>query len=181
MITLATLGLNALPARLATYREKGVLRRLSTTPVHAATVLAAQLVVYLVVAIAAMVLLVVIGKLIFDVPLPSDLFGFIAAYFVGMASLFALGLLVAAVAPTTRAGTALSTPLLFVTMFLGGVYLPRVFLPDFLISIGAYTPPGVQALFDAWSGNVLQLPQLVTMVAIAVAAGVAAARSFRWE
>jgi ABC-2 type transport system permease protein len=78
-------------------------------------------VVYLAVAIAAMALLVVIGKLTFDLPLPRDLLGFIGAYVVGMTSLFALGLVVAAAAPTARAGTALSTPLLFVTMFLGGV------------------------------------------------------------
>ena len=30
----ATLGIQTLPIRLATYREKGVLRRLSTTPAH---------------------------------------------------------------------------------------------------------------------------------------------------
>jgi hypothetical protein len=69
-------------------------------------VLIAQLVVYLAVAIAAMALLVVIGKLTFDVPLPRDVLGFIAAYLVGMTSLFALSLLVAAVASTSRAGTA---------------------------------------------------------------------------
>ena len=34
VITLATLGIQTLPIRLATYREKGVLRRLSTTPAH---------------------------------------------------------------------------------------------------------------------------------------------------
>jgi ABC-2 type transport system permease protein len=181
VVTLATLGLNALPTRLATYREKGILRRLSTTPVRAGTVLIAQLAVYLVVAIAAMALLVVIGKLTFDVPLPRDVLGFIAAYLVGMTSLFALGLVVAAVASTSRAGAALSVVLFFLTMFLGGVYLPRVFLPDFLIGIGAYTPPGVQALQDAWLGSAPQLPQLATMAAITVVAAVRAARAFRWE
>src|SRR6185295_17506215 len=32
VMTLAILGVNTLPARLVKYREKGVLRRLSTTP-----------------------------------------------------------------------------------------------------------------------------------------------------
>ena len=36
VLTLATLGVNTLPTRLATYREKGILRRLSTTPVRPA-------------------------------------------------------------------------------------------------------------------------------------------------
>jgi ABC-2 type transport system permease protein len=56
-----------------------------------------------------------------------------------------------------------------------------VFLPDFLIGIGAYTPPGVQALQDAWLGSAPQLPQLATMAAITVVAAVLAARAFRWE
>ena len=34
VISVATLGIQTLPIRLATYREKGVLRRLSTTPAH---------------------------------------------------------------------------------------------------------------------------------------------------
>ena len=39
-------------------------------------------------------------------------------------------------------------------MFLGGVYLPRWLLPEVLVRIGDFTPPGVQALLDAWSGDV---------------------------
>ena len=39
-----TLGIQTLPIRLATYREKGVLRRLSTTPAHPLRLLVAQLV-----------------------------------------------------------------------------------------------------------------------------------------
>ena len=44
----------------------------------------------------------------------------------GMSSLFAIGLLVAAVAPSSRVATAVAIPMFFVVMFLGGVYLPRV-------------------------------------------------------
>ncbi len=54
VITLGTLGLQTLPIRLATYREKGVLRRLSTTPAHPARLLIAQLVIYLVTSVIAL-------------------------------------------------------------------------------------------------------------------------------
>ena len=46
VISVATLGIQTLPIRLATYREKGVLRRLSTTPAHPLRLLVAQFVVY---------------------------------------------------------------------------------------------------------------------------------------
>ena len=72
-------------------------------------------------------------------------------------------------------------PLFLVTMFFGGVYLPRFLLPDVVARIGDYTPPGVQALLDAWTGTSPQPLHLAIMAVIAVAAGVGAAKLFRWE
>jgi ABC-2 type transport system permease protein len=181
VITLAVLGLSVIPVRLATYREKGVLRRLSTTPVKPATLLVAQLVISMASAVAAAILLILTGNLVFDIPFPQHVFGFIIAFLLGMSSLFALGLMVAAVAKTARAGTALGLPLFFAVMFLGGVYLPRFLLPEFLIRLGEYAPPGVQALQDAWMGIAPQPLQLAVMGAITVLAGAVAARLFRWE
>jgi ABC-2 type transport system permease protein len=182
VITLAVLGVNMLPIRLATYREKGILRRLSTTPASPAKLLIAQLVVNAVLAIATVALLVVVGKVAFDIPLPQHPFSFAAAFVLGLASLFALGLLVASVAPTSRIGTAAAMPVFFVVMFFGGVYLPRFLLPDLIVRIGDYTPPGVQALLDAWSGEAGAQPlQLLSLAAITVVAGAVAAKLFRWE
>ena len=181
VLTLASLGVTTLPIRLATYREKGVLRRLATTPLPPGNLLIAQLVIYVVMAIIAVVLLILAGNLVFDVPLPQHPLGFTVAFLLGMASLFALGLLVAAVAPTARAGTVLGLPLFFLAMFLGGVYVPRVFLPEFLVVIGDYTPPGVQSLLEAWMGVAPQLLPMIVLAAITVVAGIAAARWFRWQ
>ncbi|HYC06800.1 MAG TPA: ABC transporter permease, partial [Candidatus Binatia bacterium] len=96
-------------------------------------------------------------------------------------SLFAIGLLVAAVAPSSRVATAIAIPMFFAVMFLGGVYLPRVFLPEVLRRIGDFTPPGVQGLQDAWLGTAPQLWPLVGMAMITVALGALAVRLFRWE
>jgi ABC-2 type transport system permease protein len=181
VITLGTLGVQTLPIRLATYREKGVLRRLSTTPAHPARLLAAQLVVYSVTSVIAMVLLVVVGHLVYAIPLPGHPLGFLVAFLFGMTSLFAIGLIVAAVAPSNRAATAIAIPMFFAVMFLGGVYFPRVMLPEILVRIGDYTPPGVQGLQDAWLGTVPQLAPLLGMAVVTVVLGAIAVRSFRWE
>ena len=98
-----------------------------------------------------------------------------------MSSLFALGLLVAAVAPTSGVANAMIWPIFIAVMFLGGVYLPRWLLPEAVVKIGDFTPPGVQAMLDAWLGTAPQLLPLVIMAAITVVAGTAAARLFRWE
>jgi ABC-2 type transport system permease protein len=181
VITVGTLGIQTLPIRLATYREKGVLRRLSTTPAHPMRLLTAQLIVYLVTALVALVLLMVVARVAFDVPLPHDVAGYVAAVVLGTSSLFVIGLLLAAVAPSARVATAVAIPLFFMVMFLGGVYVPRVALPDILVRIGEFTPPGVQGLQDAWVGNGPQLTPLVVMAVLTVVGGVLAARAFRWE
>ncbi len=181
VITLATLGVNTLPLRLTNLREKGVLRRLSTTPANPALLLAAQLVIHLVMVVAAVALLIAVGRLAFGVPLPRNLPGFLLAFALGLSSVMALGAMIAAAAPTNRAASAIAMPLYFAVMFLGGAYLPRFFLPDFLVEIGKFAPPGVQPLLDAWMGAPPAPLQLASLAVIAVLSTVVAARSFRWE
>lgn len=181
VITLATLGVNTLPMRLTNLREKGVLRRLSTTPANPALLLAAQLVIHLAVAVAAVALLIAVGRLVFDVPLPRNLPGFLLAFVLGLVSIMALGAMIAAAAPSNRAASAVAMPLYFAVMFLGGAYLPRFFLPGFLVEIGKYMPPGVQPLLDAWMGAAPAPLQLASLALVAVLAAVVAARTFRWE
>ena len=108
VMTLAILGVNTLPARLVKYREKGVMRRLSTTPASPRSLLIAQLAVNMGVAIVSLVVLIVVGNLVLQIPLPKDLLGFTLAFLLGMSALFALGLLVAAVAPTPGIATPCS-------------------------------------------------------------------------
>jgi ABC-2 type transport system permease protein len=181
VITLATLGIQTMPGRLVKDRESGVLRRLSTTPVEPGLLVVAQLLVNMAVAIGGLIILVIAGNLAFQIPVPQDLIGFGVAFLLGMSALFALGLLVAAIAPSAGAATALTLPLFAAVMLLGGVYLPRWLLPEILVRVGDVTPPGVQAMLDAWSGTAPQLWPLVIMAGITLAAGIAAAKLFRWE
>jgi ABC-2 type transport system permease protein len=176
------LGLQHIPGVLASYRENGVLRRVSTTPAHPGVVLAAQLVVALAAALVAAVLLVVAGALLLDIPLPVHPVQFVVAFVLGYAAVLALGLLIAAVAPNARVAGGLATVVFMLVMFAGGVYLPRFLMPELLVRLGDYTPPGVQALLDAWSGErAIQPLSLGIMALVGVGAGWAAVKLFRWE
>jgi ABC-2 type transport system permease protein len=124
---------------------------------------------------------VVVGHLVYAIPLPGHPLGYLVAFLLGMTSLFAIGLIVAAVAPSNRAATAIAIPMFFTVMFLGGVYFPRVMLPEILVRIGDFTPPGVQGLQDAWLGTAPQLGPLLGMAVVTVVLGAIAVRSFRWE
>ncbi|HET6899257.1 MAG TPA: ABC transporter permease [Vicinamibacteria bacterium] len=181
VLTVATLSVNTMTTRLATYREKGVLRRLSTAPVRPGALLAAELAINVVAAIVAVALLVTVASVGFGVPWPQNLPGFIVTLGLGTSSLFALALLFAAVVPSASAATAIGLAVFAAVMFLGGVYLPRYLLPEIVNSIGAFTPPGVEGLQDAWLGSPIDVAPLAIMAVITVVAGTVAARMFRWE
>ena len=168
--------------RLATYREKGVLRRLSTAPVRPVALLVAELAINVVAAVVAVALLVDRGERRCSAcRWPQNLPAFILAIGLGTSALFALALLFAAVVPSASAATAVGLVVFFAVMFLGGVYLPRYLLPEVVNQIGAFTPPGVEGLQDAWLGAPIDVAPLVIMAVITVVAGAIAARSFRWE
>ncbi len=180
---LAMLALNALPAVLAGYRETGVLRRLQTTPVGPSRVLVAQLVVNLLTAAVTVALLLGVARLGYGVILPRQLTGFIVATVFAAAALMAIGLFIAALAPTGKAAQAIGTILFFPMMFFAGLWLPIAQMPSVLRHISHGTPlgAGVQALQDAAAGQWPHPLQLGTMAAYAVVFGVAAARLFQWD
>lgn len=180
-ISAATLGFQVLPTGLATYRERGILRRLSTTPMRPLSVLVVHLVLNLVTATLGAALLVVVAVLALGVPAPRHPLGFAAALLLGTAAVFALGLLIAARAPRARVAAGVGMVLFFLVLFLGGLWLPKFLLPDWLMRIGDFVPPGSGVFWNTWVGAGTDLAPLVVLAGIALAAAGAAARFFRWE
>jgi ABC-2 type transport system permease protein len=180
---LAMIALNALPPTLAGYREKGVLRRLSTTPVGASRVLAAQLAVNLATAAVSMVALLAVARIAYHVPLPRQGAGFVAAVLLTAVALFGLGTFISAVCSTGRAANAVGAILFFPMMFFAGLWVPIPEMPSFLQHISNYTPlgAGVQSLQETTSGVWPHPLLVVVLVAWAVIFGGAAAKLFRWE
>jgi ABC-2 type transport system permease protein len=180
---LAMMSLSILPSVLATYREKGILRRLSTTPVGPARVLAAQLLISLAAIVVMLIVLLAVARLGYHVPLPRQVGGFVLTVVLGAAALLSLGLFIAAVAATGRTAQAVGTILFFPLMFFAGLWLPISAMPSALRHISHATPLGAtaQALQDSWSGHFPQGLQLLALASYALVFGVAAARLFRWE
>jgi ABC-2 type transport system permease protein len=181
VMIVAIMGISALPTAIATYRERGMLRRMRTTPVHPAQLLGAQLLVSLATSVIATLLVIVLGRLVYGVPLPEHPFGFAIAFVLGMGAVFAIGMLVAARAPNTRVATGFATVVFMTVMFFGGVYVPRFLMPDVIVRVGEYTPPGVQSLLDSWNGTAPAVGPLLIMSVTALVFGAVSARVFKWE
>ncbi|TNC27743.1 ABC transporter permease [Amycolatopsis alkalitolerans] len=179
----AALALISLPAHLATYREQGILRRLSTTPVPPAWMLAAQVVVNLVLAVVALAVLVVVGVLGFSLHAPQAAGGFTLVIVLGVAAMFAIGLWISAVARTANAATILGQIILYPVLFFSGLYVPREVMAPVLQRIGDWTPTGAaaSALKDAMFGTFPAPQPLLVLGGYTVLCGFLAVRFFRWE
>jgi ABC-2 type transport system permease protein len=182
-LSLAMLALTAMPSYLSTYREKGILRRLAVTPMPPARLLLAQLLTNLLMAIVAVGLLLAVARMAYDVAMPQQVVGYIVAFLLAAAALFAMGLLVAALAPSGKAAPSIGLMLYFPIMFFAGLWVPRAAMPETLRHISDFTPlgAGVQALQDAAGGAWPQPLHLAVMAAYVIVFSVAAARFFRWE
>ncbi|MFD4948956.1 ABC transporter permease [Streptomyces sp. NPDC058239] len=183
VLAFALVGLFITPTYLVSYREKGILRRLSTTPVGPARVLIAQLVVQTAVTAATTVLVLGTAALLWDVELPANAGGFLLAFVLSVTAVLAIGLFLASVMKTSKAATGAGSVLFFPLMFFAGLYVPREQMPAAVDRIGDFTPLGasVLAFGDAARGDWPGMTALLVLAAYAVVCGVAAARLFRWE
>jgi ABC-2 type transport system permease protein len=183
MLMLTVLSLSAVPAALASYRDKGYLRRLSTTPVGAPRLLAAQLLIAFGLEALAVILILLIARLAFSVPLPGQPGGFLLAILLTMSAMLGFGVLIAAVAPNQRIAAGIGSLLLFPLMFFAGLWVPQAEMGAGLRAVSHYTPlgagaPAVQnAIAGHWPGTV----HLLVLAGYAILLCALAGRLFRWD
>jgi ABC-2 type transport system permease protein len=182
-LSLALLALIGLPIPLASYRERGVLRRMEVTPVPPSWLLGAQLAINLVLFFVAALVLVLGGATAFNAHFPRQAPGFVLSVGLAVAAMFALGLWVAAVASSQRAASAIGANFLYPLLFFAGVWLPRETMAPALRTVSDLTGLGaaVQAMQSSIQGQFPSVESLLVMAAWAVIFGWLSVRMFRWE
>ena len=184
MVTvLIFIGLLGLPIPLLRDRETGWLRRISTTPISPAKLLAAQVVINLILAAVGFTILIAGSILIFGVDLTFDIPGFILSLVLATLAMFSLGLLITSVAPSQSTGNGITMGLLYPLLFFAGVYVPIEVLPSSLQTAALFTPVGaaVKALDSSMAGSFPSFVPLIVMAAYAGIFSFVAIRYFRWE
>jgi ABC-2 type transport system permease protein len=183
VFAMAMIALLGLPVPLASYRELGVLRRLSTTPVPRSWLLAAQGVLQLGVALIALAVIFGVSIEAFGAHAPVSPGGLVLSIALSAAGLFPIGLMVAAVARTANAASIIGRLAFFPLMFFAGLWLPRDLMPTLLRDISNYTPLGaaVQAIQSSMLNGFPPIAPLLVLCGYAVVFGFLAQRFFRWE
>ncbi len=183
VISFIFLGIYSLPYTLVRYREMGWSRRISVTPESPSRLLAAQLIINLVLALAAILILIFGSELIFGAPLDVSIPYFALSVVLSIAEIFSLGLIIAAVVRTQQVGSAVSGGLMFLSLFLAGLWVQPVQVGGTLATIMYYSPSGAadRALLSSVFDSAPPYASIVTMVVYTAVFAFVATRYFRWE
>lgn len=182
---IATAGLMGLTITMASYRENGVLRRLRTTPISPLTILTSQVLVLFLMTTVGMIMLVIAGKLVYNMRFEGNLINVILGFTLSSLSFFSLGFIIAALMPTARTAQVVGMVILYPMLFLSGAGFPRELLPNTIIKISTFLPLTyvVNLLRGLWIGNSWgqHLTDVIVLAAILVAGVLISHRIFRWE
>jgi ABC-2 type transport system permease protein len=176
-LVIASLGLIGLPVHLASYRERGVLRRFQAARLPVRALLASQLFVLVAGVATGSALLVALAKVSYDIDWPTSWLGVGTATIVGMLAFAAVGVLLGAVMPTARAAQGIGILLWFVMQMLSGAGPPPEVLSPVLTNVADVLPLShlVIAIQDPWLGMGTNWTELAILVGIGVlAAGLSA-------
>jgi ABC-2 type transport system permease protein len=184
-MVIAISALMSLPMAVTTYRERGILRRYRATPVSPAAVLGAQLVTQFAMTTLGMLLLILIGRVVFNLRFEGNIANVVAAFTLGCLSFFSIGMILAGVFPNTRTGTIFGNVLLQPMIYLSGVTIPKEAMSEGMQQAIRFNPLThvatlLQGMWrgDAWSQH---QTEVVVLGIILVAAGIVAVKVFRWE
>ncbi len=167
-------------------KEKGILKRFSTTTLRVRQFFIANAISYSIIGIISVATLFIAAMIFFDLKMNGDYLSLIILVALGTITLFGIGLAVGGWAKNENQAAPLSQIVVFPMMFLSGVFFPRFLMPDLLQKISAFFPltpivDGVRLIVT--EGNtILDLgPQVGLLAAWIVVIYAIAFRVFRWE
>lgn len=168
-------------------RERGLLKRLRTTPLPTWTFMAGRIITSAVAAILLVVALVAIGRVLYGVAVPTNTVAAgLLALVAGTFTFSALAFAVAAAIPSQDAALPIMNAITLPLYFISGIFIPQELIPNNVREVAQVFP--VKRLYDAFltvfdpatTGAGLELADLGIVAAWGVAATIAGTTAFRW-
>lgn len=184
-VNMMTTAFFAIGTVLASYREKGILRRYQATTVRPWMVLTAQTVQGTVIFAISVVIIVIFGVLKFDLQAPRYLGSTILAVILSLVAFFPFGLLLNSIAKNVRTASAISSLALNLMIFLSGATFPIQMMPHFLRIVAHVLP--LYYVIDLtrqtwnfspiWKNGV----DVAVLLGVAIVSIILSTRFFRWD
>ena len=167
-------------------RENGILKRLRATPLPAHTYITALLCAFLAAFAVEVVCLILLGRLLFGIPVPDQLGSLILALLLGAVAFCGLGIGITALIRSAEGASAVVNAIYLPAAFLAGAFFSPHHFPQVLRAIANVLP---LTYFLRLTRNVMLHGDTIwsqgTNIAVVAAWGalgvVVALKAFRWE
>jgi ABC-2 type transport system permease protein len=177
---------NILAITLVNRREMGLLKRLRLSPLPTWALLSAIVLSSVIIATIEVVILLVVGRLGFNVHFPQNMGAFVIAVAVGMISFSALGLAMSTLVPNQDAAGPIVSIIFFVLLFLSGLWFPpkpgsglaqfSSYFPVRHFIVAVFAPFDTQKGASPWAWH-----DLLIIAIWGVGGAIVAARRWRWS
>ncbi|MGI8753259.1 MAG: ABC transporter permease [Acidimicrobiales bacterium] len=177
-VVIGATGLVMVPVHLASYRERGVLRRFAAAGFPRWSFAVAQLVVGMVTCALACLFLLIVAAPVYGIPAVHDGWPVAAALVLGALAFVSIGVLLGSLLPSARAAQAIGLLLFFPSFLLGAGGPPPNVMGSVLRQIADVLPLTMvtNAVRDPWLGLGSATGSLAAVALISIAGTVIAAR-----
>ena len=177
-VVIAAMGLVMLPVHLASYRERGVLRRFAAAGFPRWSFPISQLIVGLATTMVSCALLLVVAAPVYGIPPMHAWWRVTAALALGSIAFVSLGVVLGSVLPSARSAQAVGLLIFFPSFLLGAGGPPPHVMGSVVRQVAGPLPLTLltNAVREPWLGLGSATGSLAAVAALAVAATVLAAR-----
>ncbi|MCD7035379.1 ABC transporter permease [Metabacillus sp. GX 13764] len=179
-------NMNGVAGQIASWRERGILRRMQGTTLKASTFIAAQITARLMLNGLQALLVLIVAQLFFGVGVSGSWLTLISFVIVGTLAFMAIGFIIASIAKTPESAGPIAGFLSFPMLFLGGVFFPIQNMPEFLQPI-VYVLPishlshALREVMNVGASFFSLGTEFLILACWAVGAFIAASFTFKWE
>lgn len=172
---------------MVTKRERGQLKRVRGTPLRPWVFVASQILASIVIMAVMLVLVVAIGRVLFDVRLQiSGIPMLLITLVVGAAGFCSLGLALTAIIPSVDAAPAITNAIALPLYFVSDVFLPPGQAPGWVETVGNLFPikhlnSALFTSFDPFNDGAVPWNHWLVIALWGLAGALFASRKFRWS
>ena len=149
----------SLPLTLSGYKERKIYKRFDATPVGKKSIISAQVSVNFVMTLIGVSLLLIAGKLLYQIQIQGTVLSICVSILFSIAALFSMGFLFTAIGRDSKSTNLLCYLFYFIMLFLSGATIPDMLFPDIIKKISYFLPMthAVDLMQGSFAGDSLSL------------------------
>lgn len=176
-------GLMSFPLTLAECKEKKIYKRFDATPAGKKSIILAQTAVNLFMTLAGFLILLLAGKILYQIRIQGNVFEVSAAIVLSVAAMFSMGFFFTAVGRDSKITNVLCYLFYFVMIFLSGATMPDEMFPDTIKMAARFLPMtyAVDLMQGIFRGNGLAQHMTDILILMGITAAFTAAGAILYK